>query len=446
MSSYQTNNSFIQLRDFKQNEIFIVWVFLIPLLKLTYAMISQFVRCRKKRWEVDNTHEENSVSMYYVERISLYEFQREGKENTEYHLRQLLQTPEYQQFLKEKEDATKKISIATYTIYSLGVLCAAFYFLSRWNAIKEINSLLDWGVIWSTTNGILLASCLLAVSFNNFAREMSHSPAPKFSSRNWRPLLHVLRRSIGISSSFIVCCYLTLTTVTMYFLHPFVPSTVSQSNIFTMSLLENFFVWIVQFIGKVPLGLFLALFGHHLLKVMAFFGLIFINAVVIHHLCAFVWDLAFASLLPSPHSPFIHFLFVCVWPVAIAVSLSPIIFTQLRQRLSAAHIAYVTLFFVLVATWNILWAQLSQYAIGLWLFGFAIAFLATTIYLFPNLMFKHFVIVICVVTGLHLAQDFLKQADLWNDWRYALLFSFCVLHQHLDPIIKYYQLDEVDEE
>jgi hypothetical protein len=63
MSSYQTNNSFIQLRDFKQNEIFIVWVFLIPLLKLTYAMISQFVRCRKKRWEVDNTHEENSVSV-----------------------------------------------------------------------------------------------------------------------------------------------------------------------------------------------------------------------------------------------------------------------------------------------------------------------------------------------------------------------------------------------
>jgi hypothetical protein len=129
--------------------------------------------------------------MHYVERISAQEFQKEGKQNAEYYLRQLFQTPEYQEFLKEKERKTKRIKITTYLLHFFGFLCAVIYFYSQWNKIKEIQTIREWTEVWSITNGILLFSSILSVSFQSFATEMSHSRAPKFSSRYMKDLIHI---------------------------------------------------------------------------------------------------------------------------------------------------------------------------------------------------------------------------------------------------------------
>jgi hypothetical protein len=232
----------------------------------------------------------------------------------------------------------------------------------------------------------------------------------------------------------------------MYFLRQFVPFENVNSSPLVLPLLRKLFIFILEFLGRVPLGLFIAFFGHNLLTITTLMGMILLHAVVLHYLCLQMWSFVLSFWSSFPHSSLLHFLFVYLWPTATSISFTPSIFSKLRHRLTELHIAYLTVLFVVLLIWDKFWQQFNQHQLGLLVFGFVVIFLGTVIYLFPKLMFKHFVIVTSVLLGLSLAQDFLKLLDLWKGWRYAFLFSLCVVHQHLDPIIKYYQLDEVDEE
>jgi hypothetical protein len=263
---------------------------------------------------------------------------------------------------------------------------------------------------------------------------------------------------------------LSVTTIVMYLLHPFISSDLLSlpSNFLSLSFLERLWMKVLMLSDKVLLGLLIAFFGHHFLIPISFFTMALLHFILNSYLCDQIWHFIPSHIISSSlHSPLIQFWFVFVWPLANTLSLTPFLFTTLRHRLRAIHILYLIFLLVFELCWHQLFNQFLQSGAfsfpslssidslsfllpppqyqRLLLYGFGIVFGGVVIHLFPEFILKHLVVVVSVAFGLHLANETLQLMNMLEGWKYALLFSFCVLHQHLDPIVKYYQLDEIDD-